>query len=274
VIALVVLELVVITLLAVLVVGLLRSHAEILRRLHELGAGIYDDADTGNDTDNKSERGSGVTTTVELGARAPVIRTHDGVPTPRADDTPAHDISGVSPSGSASAVGIVDTTHFTLLAFLSSGCGTCGDFWRAFANDEATSLPGDDTRLVIVTKGPENESPVAVHALAPPRVTTIMSTLAYTDYGVPVSPYFILVDGPEGRVIGEGAAATWAQVSNLLRQALADAGHPSMATSSSSPAGLNGPAREARADAELLAAGIGPGHPSLYPDATTPTGDE
>ena len=30
-----------VALLGVLVVGLLRSHAEVLRRLHELGAGVY-----------------------------------------------------------------------------------------------------------------------------------------------------------------------------------------------------------------------------------------
>jgi hypothetical protein len=29
---------------------------------------------------------------------------------------------------------------------------------------------------------------------------------------------------------------------------------------------MSGPERAARADSELLAAGIGPGHPSLYPD--------
>jgi hypothetical protein len=268
--ALVILELIIISLLAVLVIGLLRSHAEILRRLHELGAGIYEE---GEDAEPAGTGASGVTTRVELGERAPAIRTRDGVPTPRLDDTPAHDISGLSPTGSASAIGVVDTTHFTLLAFLSSGCGTCADFWRAFTNDEATALPGEDTRLVIVTKGPESESPAAVQTLAPPRVTTVMSTQAYTDYGVPVSPYFILVDGPDGRVIGEGAAATWTQVANLLRQALADAGHPSVASSPASPAGLNGAARETRADDELLAAGIGPGHPSLYPNATPPEGD-
>ena len=41
---LVVLESVVLALLVALVIGLLRTHAEVLRRLHELGAGIYDTA--------------------------------------------------------------------------------------------------------------------------------------------------------------------------------------------------------------------------------------
>src|SRR5689334_17894645 len=39
---LVVLESIVLALLIALVIGLLRTHAEVLRRLHELGAGIYD----------------------------------------------------------------------------------------------------------------------------------------------------------------------------------------------------------------------------------------
>ena len=40
--ALVTLLAIAVGLLGVLVVGLLRSHAEVLRRLHELGAGVYE----------------------------------------------------------------------------------------------------------------------------------------------------------------------------------------------------------------------------------------
>ena len=42
--ALVILMAVVLGVVVVLLVGLLRTHAEVLRRLHELGAGIYDEA--------------------------------------------------------------------------------------------------------------------------------------------------------------------------------------------------------------------------------------
>ncbi len=85
----------------------------------------------------------------------------------------------------------------------------------------------------------------------------------------PANPYFILVDGPTGSVVGEGAAASWAQVANLLGQAAADAGHDldGSPLRPPAPAGrLTGPDRSRRADEELRAAGIGPGHPSLYPD--------
>jgi hypothetical protein len=257
---LVVLLAVVVALLAVLVVGLLRSHAEILRRLHELGAGIYDD-----EADAAAAAG-GVRTPVEL-------RTRPGVPEPRSAEgmvaTDAHDVAGVTPDGASAIAGVVGTAHTTLLAFLSSGCGTCADFWRAFSAGEGTRLPGRDTRLVIVTKGQEAESLSAVAGLAPEGVTTLMSSEAYDDYAVPANPYFILVDGPSGRIMGEGAAASWAQVATLLGQAAADAGlsldgsplHKAV------PEGrMSGPERAARADADLLAAGIGPGHPSLYPD--------
>jgi hypothetical protein len=115
----------------------------------------------------------------------------------------------------------------------------------------------DDTRLVVVTKGPEAESESRLRDLAPAGVALVQSTEAWTDYEVPVSPYFVLVDGPSGSVIGEGSAASWGQVGSLMSQALADAG-------SRRPDFIdNG---ELRADAELRRAGIHPGDPSLYHD--------
>jgi hypothetical protein len=262
-IVLVLLQGVVSLLLAVLVVGLLRSHAEILRRLHELGAGVYD-------PDTADEEAEGVTSAVALTER-PEIRTTPGVPEPRALETAGHDVSGTTPSGGAKAIGIVGAPGTTLLAFLSSGCGTCADFWRAFGDGEADEVLGEHTRLVVITKSPEEESQSAVQALAPPNVTTVMSSAAYDDYAVPVSPYFILVDGPTGAVIGEGAAGTWSQVSHLLQQAAADAGLAAahQLAPSDKPSRLSGAEREARADAELLAAGVAPGHQSLYPERLT-----
>jgi hypothetical protein len=273
VIVLVVLEGVVLLLLLVLVVGLLRSHAEILRRLHELGAGLFDD-------EADARASAGVTSPVELGERpggAPDIRTRPGVPEPRPDETPARDVAGTTPDGGARSIRVVGAEHATLLAFLSSGCGTCLGFWTAFADGEGDRLPGRDTRLVIVTKGAEDESLSAVRSLTPPGVTTIMSSGAYDDYGVPVSPYFILVDGPTGQVVGEGAAGSWAQVANLLGQAAADAGlaldGASLDAAARQRRRQGGPERAARADAELLRAGITPGHASLYPQAAPADGE-
>ena len=261
--ALVVVLALAVAVLGVLVVGLLRTHAEILRRLSELGAGVYDDTAP---ADADSSTSGGVRSPVE-------IRTRPGVPEPRSQADPvtasAFDLAGVTPDGAAAVAGVVGTSHTTLLAFLSSGCGTCADFWRAFGDGEGTRLPGRDTRLVIVTKGPTLESVSEVARLAPTGVTTLLSDQAYDDYGVPANPYFILVDGPTGSVVGEGAAASWAQVANLLGQAAADAGHDLEGSPlrPQAPAGrMTGPDRSRRADEDLRAAGIGPGHPSLYPD--------
>lgn len=249
-IALVVVEAVAIGLLGLLVAGLLRSHAEILRQLHELGAGFK--RDTG-------ERDTG-----EVHDPAfPGVRP--GVVPPRAGTTPAFDVAGVTPGDEAVAFGVAGAPVDTLLAFLSSGCATCEGFWRELRRPERLALP-DGVRLVVVTKGPADESESAVRALAPPEVPVVMSSQAWSDYQVPGSPYFLYVHGPSATVVGEGAAGSWRQVVALMRQALADTGPTGgdPGRPGHRDAG-DGAYREARADRELLAAGIHPGHPSLYP---------
>jgi hypothetical protein len=160
------------------------------------------------------------------------------------------------------ALSLVGARTSTLLAFLSSGCVTCLDFWNAFAREQGV-LP-EGIRLVVLTKGPEQESASRVAELSPPGITVVMSTQAWVDYEVPMSPYFILVDGPAGAVRGEGAASSWRQLTDLMGQALADTGRSSKGTRRVPASAAE---RESRIDAELLAAGIRPGDPSLRPDA-------
>ena len=57
--------------------------------------------------------------------------------------------------------------------------------------------------------------------LAPVTSSTVMSNAAWADYRVPASPYFVLVDGRAG-VIGEGSAASFAQLRGVLERALSD----------------------------------------------------
>jgi hypothetical protein len=217
--AVVVAETLVLVLLVLLVGGLLRSHAEILRRLDELQPG-----------------GS---------ATAAPVRT----------SAAAHDVAGVTLAGDALHIGVTRPGAATLLAFLTSGCSTCQGFWEAFA-DPRTRLP-DGVRLVVVTKDPSHESPVRLGDLAPPDVRVVMSSAAWTDYDVPASPYFVHVDA-HGELAGEGTAQRFDQVLSLLADAVQDAGD----------AGRRGsPERALRAERELAAAGIGPDHPSLHPDA-------
>ena len=246
-----IIEALAILLLGLMVFGLLQSHAEILRRLHDVDGGSH-----GADTEHHQQ------SDISLTEKPPL--TQEGVATPRPDATPAHDIVGTTAEGDARTVGVIGSNQTTLLAFLSTGCMSCKGFWDAFTDPELV-LPGRDTRLVIVTKGLDNESPSAIRKLAPNHVTMIASSSAWEDYDVTLSPYFILVDGPSGSTLGEGAAATWGQIDNLLGQAMADLGLEVTHSTSTRRTAKAGQDRSDRADAELASAGIMPGDPSLYP---------
>jgi hypothetical protein len=202
--AMVVLLTVVVAVLGALVVGLLRSHAEILRRLHDLGADVYDDRATH----------SGPT---PVGLTA-VSRPSDAPERRRGDHT--SDIQGVTPDGRAAAVSLAGDSP-SLLAFLSSGCTTCADIWGALDGMRPDELPVASMRIVAVTQDAAQESPAAVARLAPARHTTLMSSAAWRHFDVPGSPYFVLLD-TGGRVVGEGASASWSQVVAMLERARVD----------------------------------------------------
>lgn len=192
---LIVTEAVVIVLLVILVAGLLRSHAEILRRLHAL--------DGGEDAPDTSGR-----TTTSLSPR------------PRGATPPADAIVGRTPAGVAQSVALSESRGLTALAFLSSTCTGCKPFWRSFRDGPA--MPVDDMRLVVVTKGPEEESPAAIADLTGSDVTVLMSSQAWDDFAVPASPFFVLVDAATGSVIGEGSGPSWRRVSRMLADAIGD----------------------------------------------------
>jgi hypothetical protein len=202
--AIVAAETLLLALLTLFAVALLRSHAEILRRLEAL-----DPVDT-----------------------VPRPATATGA-------RPAPDLAGETPSGGARQV---VASGDVLLAFLSSGCTSCTRL-IATVPDGLVQLPRA-TRLVVVTKSPEVER---VRRFRPIEeyVDVVMSTAAWDAYAVPGSPYFVHVEN--GLVVGEGSGTTWAQVTALLGEALTERDNAE------------------RVDAELEAAGIGTGHPSLHP---------
>ena len=136
------------------------------------------------------------------------------------------------------------------------------DFWQAFEDAENRRVAGPGSRLVVLTKGSDQESPAAVAALVGVDFETVMSTEAFDDYSVPIAPYFVLIDS--GRVIGEGAAASFDQLQSLMSKALTDAGF-GMGSRRSRRDMLRG-RRQPTVDEALEAAGIGPGHPSLHSD--------
>ena len=224
--------------LGLLVFGLLRSHAEIIRALHRAGIPLDGGGHAG---------GSGAP--VEL--RPP-------------PDGAAHDIVGVSPAGSPTKISVTGADGLTLLAFLSSGCRTCETFWTAFAEPDL-DLPDARTRLVIVGQDPPLESEAAFSGLAPPGVKTVLSSAAWQDYDVPGSPFFALVDGTNNRMVGSGTAANWDQMRNMLRTALGDY----LREIDPERGAASGQDRERRADQALLAAGIGRDNPTVNPVAGT-----
>jgi hypothetical protein len=263
---LVIAEAIAIALLGLLVAGLLRSHAEILKALHELGAGRQVDQ---HDHDLPAASTARVVNELEF----PGVR--EGVAPPRTVTLPdrVRDIAGLTPWDESVAVGLAGDGESaesadgrsTLVAFLSTGCGTCAGFWDELKRPGGAQLPAS-TRLVIVAKGEDEESITALRRIAPSNELVIMSSQAWADYEVPGSPYFLHIE--DGHVTGEGSGTTWQQVRGLLGQASDDndvrRGRAATANAIGDAAGRD---RADRIDRELAAAGILPGHPSLYPDA-------
>jgi hypothetical protein len=230
----------------VLLVGLLRSHGEILRQLHRLGSG-------------REEIG-----TPAAAAPADGHLSEAGVVGSR-----ARDLAGLTPGGEAIAVAVAGSSHDTLLAFLSSVCLTCAGFWQVLGAGGELGLP-QSMRVIAVTKSPGDESESAVARVAAAGVTVVMSTQAWLDYEVPGSPYFVHVCGSASQVRGEGTAATWDQVVGLVQTAHTD-GLVHRAGMEGHIDDLHG---GARIDEELRAAGIVPGDPRLYPNGRPAAGGE
>ena len=209
------------------VVALLRSHAEILRRLTAIEDGVPRDG-----------RASGPGSTAGPAS---------------ASEISARDIVGETLTGDTVKLAFGVGLPRTLLAFLGSGCAACRPLWEGLP-DSARGPAG--ARVVVVTKGPEQESLARLRSLAPARAEVVMSTAAWKEFEVPATPHFVLVGGDTRRVLGRGSATSWEQIETLLADAEADSSLQRVRSSS---------ARAARAEQALAVAGITAGHPSLYP---------
>ncbi|HET9077049.1 MAG TPA: hypothetical protein VFN68_08955 [Acidimicrobiales bacterium] len=235
-----------VALLGVLVAGLLRGHADVLRALHQLGVDL--------DPSAPSARPAGPVSVASPGVR----------PTPaRPDAADVIDLTGLTPAGDAISLAVGGVRHDTLVAFLTSGCATCRAFWDAFRTG-MLEVPGG-ARLVVVTRGGEAESPGTIAGLAGPT-PVVMSTEAWEHYDIPYAPYFVYVSGPASRVVGEGVAAGWEEVRALVANAVADG--------TTAPGGTRrglhersraDQMRDDAVDRALQDAGIEPGDPRLYP---------
>jgi hypothetical protein len=230
-------ETLVLALVVVFVVGLLRSHAEILRRL----AAVEDGGTEGREVQERM----------------------------LAAGTDALDIVGETLTGDVVKVKVGAGSPTTLLAFLSSGCAACGPLWEALG--QGARIPAG-ARLVVVAKGAEQESMTRLRELAPREREVLMSTAAWSDYSIPASPHFVLVDGGSGQIAGRGTAASWEQITSMVEQAVSDS---SQTTNGSMPAPARTTSQRAgRAEQALSEAGIVAGHPSLCPAGTGPDASE
>lgn len=184
-------------LLTMLVIGLLRSYGELVRVLHDAGIKVNrDDA-----------------------PRQSVPVASSGLASP---GTSAPDISGDTLTGGARVVATSGAEDHLLVAFLSSGCGSCVPFWRELRANSGR-IPDLDAEVVVVTKGPEREEPGKLSELAGDSVAVIMSDESWSAFDVPLTPHFALIDRSRGMIIGEGSSAEPSALADLMRRAAADA---------------------------------------------------
>lgn len=169
-----------------LIVGLLRSHTAILRRLSEL------------------EDGGLVTT--DGGARARILE--------------AVDVRGTSIDGQPRWIDLTEPKTTTVLAFLTTGCDSCRTFWRAFGDVSERHGILQSANIVVVTKSRHEESTSRIRRLASPDLPVVMSSEAWGSFKIPGSPYFVYLE--EGRVLGEGSASNVPQLLSLMEDSLAD----------------------------------------------------
>jgi hypothetical protein len=215
----------------VYIVALLRSHADILRRLSAL------------------EEGGGGS------VLAPPVAAVGG-----GEVYTAGEISGATLAGDSVMLSFGAGSPTTLLAFMTSGCASCAPLWAGLRGAGAVGALAD--RVVVVTHDTSRESPARVRRLAPEGVDVVMASSAWEDYAVPASPHFVLTDGAGG-ILGRGSALSWDQLVTMVADARAEAED---ARAGADGAGARTTAeRAARSERMLSRSGIGPGHPSLYP---------
>lgn len=222
---------VVVALLGLLVVSLLRTQAEILRRLNNLGIRLDEDESSAPMT----------------------LRTHPS-------RTSTSDISGVNPKGEPVVKSLQIGDDPILLAFLSTTCTSCSEFWNALDSDSMVFHEAR-YRVLVVTLGPSEESPTRALKLSGAGVDVVMSSKAWEAFDVPGAPYFAVVDTVSQEVIGEGTAVDMSSLTTFLRDAAGD-----RRWDQSKMRDRTDSDRERIIDDELRRAGLHPGDPRLHHD--------
>ena len=224
---------VVVILLGMLVVGLLRSHADVLQRLESAGTGLGEEG--------QDHASSHITLTRKEPTPIPELR-----------------VAGTTPSGEPLVTSLSGGAEPTLVAFLSTTCSSCTPFWDGLESSRMY-FGGQPHRVLVVTLGETEESPTRAQALAKPGADVVMSSAAWKDFEVPGAPFFVLVEPGTNRVIGEGTATTYESLIEFLTDATNDQQWDLEVGGSLAN-------EENRIDTDLRQAGILPGDARLYPE--------
>jgi hypothetical protein len=234
---------VVVSVLALFVLGLLRSHAEIRSRIREL------------------ESSPRTAPPSEPPTFAPgLVEAPDEMP-----DTQITRIEGVDSDLEPATVVLRELpTTYLLVAFLSTGCLTCLDIWRdmieAGEDSQRVTAGGEAAAVILILKSSEYENLGKARALANETSAQVLfSADAWNELEVPGSPYFALLRNTDGSVVGAGSAQSWEQLKSLASDGMLELAVRGVAATSAR--GYRSIIE--REDADLARAGIRPEHPSL-----------
>jgi hypothetical protein len=100
-----------------------------------------------------------------------------------------------------------------VLAFLTGGCSTCQPFWAALG-DPAHRAGVAGLAVLVVTPSPSTESRRGMAVRAADGIRIVMSSEAWTTYGVRGAPWFVVVRN--GTIRAEAHVATWAELDALV----------------------------------------------------------
>jgi hypothetical protein len=169
--------------------------------------------------DRRERRAAGRTDDPEPAAAAAAVGAAGSAPRPAPPLEPqgdAVDIRGADPEGEPTVVPLEATGQPTLLAFLSTSCGTCVGLWERLRDgDLGREAPG--VVPVVVTKDAAQEDAGRIRALTSAEVPVVLSSEAWDDYEVPGSPYVMVISAAPGSVATEGSVATWQDLVRLAR---------------------------------------------------------
>jgi hypothetical protein len=238
----------------ILLLGVLRSHADVIERV-------------------KPQQGR----VAEGGSATTALTMPDGVLAPP-ESVAEHALATVRGQDldlRPTEIGVAEGSgQYLLIAFLSTTCLTCLDIWRDVISGGAASASidagaGGTAEVVLVLKGRELENLGKAQALAEETpVPVLFGQEAWDALEVPGSPYFALIERSSTKVVGAGSAQSWSQIVSLASDGMLEL---SVEAQNGGTGGYQGII--AREDDDLRRAGIIPGHPSLTLPITIDDGE-